>query len=158
MLENIIQLVKDQVLPVINNNADIPENKKNDAIETTTNSILEGIKKQLMPDGISDISNMFSNSESSPINNFGNTEMIKGVESTVSSALSDKIGLNAQISTAIASAIVPIVINMLKQGASKDGESSFDISSLIGMLTGNNNQNKEKDGGILGKLGGLFGG
>lgn len=161
MLDNILNLVKDQVLPVVQNNNEIPEDKKNDVIETTASSFMDGLKDQLISSGgISDmIGGLLGGSgskgkSSNPLDNFGNSVMVSGIQSTVASALSSKVGLNSSLSKTIASAVVPLVFNMMKS-KSNDSNSGFDLTSLLGMLAGGSNDKKD-DSGLLGKLGGLF--
>lgn len=159
MLDNILNLVKDQVLPVVQNNNEIPEDKKNDVIETTASSFMDGLKDQLIPSGgitdmIGGLLGGGKSNDSNPLSNFGNSVMVSGIQSTVASALSSKVGLNSSLSKTIASAVVPMVFNMMKS-KSNDSNSGFDLTSLIGMLAGGSND-KKGDSGLLGKLGGLF--
>ncbi len=156
MLDNILELVKDQVLPAIAGNNEIPAEKKDAAVETTTSSILEGLKDQLIPDNLTEVMNMFGGN--SPVSNFGNSAMIQGVQSTVSSALTNKVGLNSTLATTIAATVVPAVISLFTKKVGDDNEPGFNIESLIAAITGGKGGNSQSGGGILDMLGGLFGG
>ncbi|MDL2215356.1 hypothetical protein LJC00_04125 [Dysgonomonas sp. OttesenSCG-928-M03] len=156
MLDNILELVKDQVLPAITGNNEIPADKKDAAVETTTSSILEGLKDQLIPDNLTEVMNMFSGN--SPVSNFGNSVMVQGVQSTVSSALTNKVGLNSALATTIASTVVPAVISLFTKKVGDKDEPGFNVESLIAAITGNKGGGSQSGGGILDMLGGLFGG
>lgn len=150
MVEGIISLIKDQVLPVITGNADIPDDKKDAVVETTTSSIFDSLKDQLIPDNLTEVMNLFGGGSSS-----GTSGLVGGIQSTVVSALVQKVGLSSGIANTIASAVVPTVINLFSNKVNDDNEPGFNVESLIGMFTGGSSN--KKSGGLLGMLGGLFG-
>ncbi len=157
MLDNILGLVKDQVLPAITNNTEIPADKKDAVVETTTSSILDGLKDQLIPDNLTEVMGLFGGN--SPASNFGSNAMVQGVQSTVVSALTSKVGINSGIANTIASTVVPAVINMFSKKVADDSDPGFNVQALIESFAGGSNAGAAgKAGGILGALGGLFGG
>lgn len=146
MLEGIINLVKDQVLPAITNNADIPSDKKEAAVETTTSTIIDGLKEHFTPDNLSAITSLFSEGGSS-----GGSNIVSGLQSSVVNALSEKVGLSKDVANSIASAVIPAIMGLFSKKANDPNDEGFSIESLIGAFEGKNG------GGILGMLGGLFG-
>jgi hypothetical protein len=156
MLDNILDLVKGQVLPAITGNANIPENQKNAVVETTASSLLEGLKDQLIPDNLNEVVNMFSGN--SPLSHFGNAAMVQGIQSTVTSALTSKLGLNSGIASTIAGVVVPAVMKMFTNKVADENEPGFNVQSLIEALTGGKSNGKSSGGGLLDMIGGLFGG
>lgn len=156
MVENILSLVKDQVVKSIAGKVDIPSDKKQQAIDTTASSVLDGLKQQASAGDITDIISMFSDkSGSSLINSW----LSKGVESTVVAALTSKVGLNKSTATTLAGVVVPAVLNMFLKKANDNSDSSFDVGSLIGMLTGGSSSGGSSDtvSKVIGALGGLLG-
>ncbi len=145
MLDNIISLVKDQVLNVVSQNADIPADKKNSAVETTTSTIVDGLKDQLSSGGISSITNLFGGTD-------GGGSILSTLGNLVESALVDKVGLSKDIASSIASTAVPAVVNFISS-KSQDANDSFNVESLLGALGGDG----KKESGLLSKLGSLFG-
>jgi len=153
MLENILELVKDQVLPAINK-ADIPEEKKQQAVDTTASTILDGLKDQLIPDNLSELMNLFGKGSGS--SSFGSNVMVQTIQSSVVSALTQKVGLNSGIANTIAGVVVPAVVNMLSSKVEDSNEPGFNLESLVKSLTGSDSGNDGK-GGLAGMLGSLFG-
>lgn len=154
MLDNILGLVKDQVLPVINGNADIPEDKKEAVVETTTSTIFDSLKDQLIPDNLTEVMNLFGGGNSGA-SSFGSNVMVQGIQSAVSSALTQKIGLNSGIANTIATTVVPLVMNLFSDKVNDSNEPGFNVQSLIEAISGGSGNNK--GGGLMGMLGSLFG-
>lgn len=144
MLDGIIDLVKDQALGAITNNAGVPADKKEAAVETTTSAVVNGLKDQLTPDNLSNILGMFSGGSAS------NSNLTSGLQSSVVSALSEKVGLSPAVANSIASTVIPAIMGLIAK-KHNDSNDSFSLESLVESVTG------KQSGGILGALGGLFG-
>lgn len=147
MIEGILDLVKSQVLPAITNNPDIPADKREAVAETTTSTIVDGLKEQFTPSNLSAITSLFSGDSAS---NGGG--IVNSLQTSVVNALSEKVGLDKGIATSIAAAVIPAVMSCFSQKANDPKDEGFNIQSLIETFAGN------KSGGLLGMLGGLFGG
>ena len=144
MLDGIIDLVKDQALAAITNNAGVPADKKEAAVETTTSAVVNGLKDQLTPDNLSNILGIFSGGSAS------NSNLTSGLQSSVVSALSEKVGLSPAVANSIASTVIPAIMGLISK-KHNDSNDSFSLESLVESVTG------KQGGGILGTLGGLFG-
>lgn len=145
MLEGIIDLVKDQVLPAITNNAEVPAEKKEAAVEATTSTIIDGLKEHFTPDNLSAITNLFTGGGST-----GGSDIVSGLQSSVVNALSEKVGLNKDTANSIASAVIPAITSLFSKKVNDPNNKEFSIESLMKAFSG-------KGGGIFGALGGLFG-
>lgn len=145
MLDSIINLVKKEALGAITNNADVPADKKDAAVETTTSTIVDSLKDQLSSGNISNIVELFSGDSGS------SSSFTNSIQSSVISALTEKVGLNKGIANTIASTVIPAVMGMISK-KNNDSNDSFSIESLVKSVSGGNN-----GGGILGSLGKLFG-
>jgi len=150
MLDKILDLVKDQAANVITNNSQVPEEKKNAAVETTTNAIADGLKDQLTSGNISNIMSLFGGGADS-----GNA-LSGSLQNSVVSALADKVGLNRGVATTIAATVVPALISLVAK-KHNDSNDSFDLGSILGSFTGGSD-GKKSGGGLMDMLGGLFGG
>ncbi|WP_029906121.1 DUF937 domain-containing protein [Prevotella sp. 10(H)] len=145
MLDGIMDLIKGQARRAITNNADIPAEKQEAAVETTATTIVDGLKEHFTPDNLSNVLGLFGGGSS----NIGNP-MVSSIQNSVVSALSKKVGLNPAVANSIASAVIPALMVALSK-KSNDPNDSFSFESLVQSFTG------KKEGGILGSLGSLFG-
>jgi len=153
MLDNIIKLVKGPVMDAISGNNQIPEEKKDAAVETTTTTIVDKLKDQLIPDNLSEVVNMFGGGGKSAI---GGSVMTQTIQAAVASALTSKVGLNAGIANTIANTVVPTVMKLFSDKVNDKNEPGFNIESIIKAFSGNKDNNS--GGGLMGMLGGLLGG
>jgi len=144
MLDSIINLVKDEALGAISDNAGVPAEKKDAAVETTTSTIVDELKNQLTGGNISNVMNLFGSSSGS-----SNT-LTNSLQSSVVSALSQKVGLSPAVANSIASAVIPAIMGLISKKHS-DPNDSFDLGSLVKSFTDNSK------GGLLGALGSIFG-
>lgn len=146
MLNGILDLIKDSALGAITNNADVPDDKKDAAVETTTNAIVDGIKNNISLDSISSLLGSDGNSD------LANNQTVNSIQTSVISSLSEKVGLSKEVAGSIASAVVPALLQLLSK-KSGDSNDSFSFDSLLKSFTGDS----PKGGGILNTLGKLFG-
>lgn len=144
MLDSIINLVKEEALKSITNNADVPADKKEAAIETTTSSIVDGIKNQLSGGNVSDLIGMFTGDSKA------SNSLTDSIQTSVISSLIEKVGLSKGVANTIATTVIPAVMSMISQKNNDSGD-SFDIGSIIESVSGG------KKGGLLDAIGGIFG-
>lgn len=144
MLDNIINLVKEEALKSITNNADVPAEKKEAAVETTASSIVDGIKSQLSGGNVSDLIGMFTGGSKA------NSSLTDSIQTSVISALVEKVGLSKGVANTIATTVIPAVMAMISK-KNNDSSDSFDIGSIIESVSG------DKKGGLLDAIGGIFG-
>lgn len=120
--------------------------KKNDeAISSTTNSIIDTLKGQLTSGNLTAITDMFKGG------NVNASSVASSVQSNVATDLMKKFGIdNAQASN-IASSLIPKVMESFTKKTNDPNDSSFDLSSIMSSLGGGS-----AAGGIGGMLKGLF--
>jgi len=145
MLNEVINLVKQEALGAITNNANIPADKRDAAVETTTSAIVDSFKDHFTPDNLSNIAGLLGGSSSS------SSSISNNLQNSVVSALSEKVGISKDVANSIATAVIPAVIGLFTKKVNDSNEPGFNIESLVKAFTGSNG------GGILGTLGKLFG-
>jgi hypothetical protein len=143
MFENLLNLVKEHAGDAIINNAAIPNEHNDAAIETTTNGIMEGLKNQLGNGGIDGLTAMFQGGNQSG--------MVQNISQNVAGSLMQKFGIENQAAQSIVQSLIPVVMNKFVNKTNDPNDSSFDLQGIIGSLAGGNNA------GIGGMLGKIFG-
>ncbi len=149
MFEKIMGMVKEQVMHSIDNVPGIPEEKKEQTIETTASSLVDGLKNHAAGGGLSGITSLLGIGKSASTSASGAST--GGLESGVVSALTSKVGISPAVAKSVVAAVIPAVMSLFKKKIDDPDEPGFNLESLIGGLTGG------KSGGILSALGGLFG-
>lgn len=138
MLNNIVQLIKENAGDFIQNNPDIPEQKKEAVIQTTAESIKDSFAKE-SGSGLFDLGNIAS------LLKGGSSDSFTGnISSNVQTALISKLGLSPAIASSIASMVIPMIMKKFLNSPNESGNvsSTGGISSL--------------GGGAIDKLKGLF--
>jgi hypothetical protein len=133
MLENLLNLVKENSGDAIITNSAVPNEFNENAIQITTNSIFESLKGQLSSGNISQITEFFrgtSQNDSNPL--------LNGINANVISSLTSKLGLDSEAAKGIASALVPLVMSKLASKTNDPNDKSFDLQGIIGSLGGSN--------------------
>ncbi len=131
MLDNLINLIKQNAGESIINNPAVPNEKNDAAIQETGNSIFETLKNALAGGNIKDIFSMF---------NKGHADQSHPVvqDATIGAAnnLQQKLGLDQQQASNIAGSLVPNVMNQLAQKTADPSDSSFNIQDIFNKLSG----------------------
>jgi len=148
MLDNILNLVKDTVAHSISGNNNIPEEKKYQAVETTTHAVTDGLKNNLNLGNMSNLMNLFNGGSSATSNPITNN-----IIGTVTSELVQKVGLSQSVANIISTSVVPLVMSVISGKVNDPNEKGFNIESLIHTFSGSENNGNS----ILGSLGKLFG-
>ncbi|RZJ80796.1 MAG: hypothetical protein EOO47_06395 [Flavobacterium sp.] len=170
MLENLEQLVRQYSQDAIVNNAAVPNEQNDQAIQATSNSIFDALKSQLTSGNAAELANMF---------NSGQVNEGNAVAQQATSGLTDKLaafGINAETAKSIGAAIIPVILGKLANKTNDPNDSSFniqdilgklaggedgkfDLSDVMGMFTGGNQSQangQAAEGNVLDKLKGLF--
>ncbi|MCA0427777.1 MAG: MarR family transcriptional regulator [Bacteroidetes bacterium] len=145
MLDQLINLVKENAGEAIINNAAIPNENNDEAIQTTAGGILDALKGQLAEGGIENISSLFQQGQ------IGSHPMVSQIGNQVAGQLASRFGLDPSTANNMVQQLVPTVMNQLVSKTNDPNDSSFDLGSITQSLAGGNL------GGILNNLGGLFG-
>ena len=147
MFENLLNLVKENSGDGIIDNPAIPNEKNEDAIQTTTTSIFESLKGQFSSGNMSSIMDMFKGGGASATqSSAGNV-----VQTNVVSELMKKFGIDNSQATEIANKLVPKVMEKFVNKTNDPNDKSFDLPSIVNSLGGTTAR-----GGIGSMIKGLF--
>ena len=145
MLENLLQLVKENAGEAIVNNPAIPNEKNDEAISHVSNSIFDSLKNQLAGGNSSQVMELLNGS--SPA---ANSPVVNNISSDAISSLMAKFGLSSSAASNIVSSILPNVMRKFVSKTNDPNDNSFDLKGILGSLTGG------ASGGIGSVLGKLF--
>jgi len=154
MLDNILNLIKSTVSNEVAQNSNIPEEKKIQTVEATTQAVGEGLKQNLNLGNMGNLVNLFKGSSSVSQSN----PIVNNITSSVVSQLVQKVGLSQGIANTIASAIVPTVMKVISGKVNDPNEKGFSVESLIETFSGKKNDSSSNgvEEGIMGTIGKLF--
>lgn len=145
MLENLLNLVKENAGSAIIDNPAIPNEKNDAAISEATSGIMDHLKTAMAGGGLSSISEMFSGGD------VKNNPMISSMSNSVAQKLMSKFGISSEQASGIVSNLIPNVMSSLVKKTNDPNDKSFDLQGIIGSLSGG-----EGISGVLGGLKNLF--
>ena len=112
-------------------NANIPNDKNQEVINQTGQTIVSSLKTMVSDGQTGDLIGLFSGKSKAEASN----PIIKTIISNLTSNLIGKVGLPDGISKLVSSSIVPKVLGSLIGKANDSKDSSFEISDLLGMFS-----------------------
>jgi uncharacterized protein YidB (DUF937 family) len=145
MLDNLIQLVKEHAGEAIINNPVIPNERNDEAIQTASDGILDGLRKQAGNGGLDQITSLFSGG------NVTSNSAFNGIAESVSEQLMGKFGIDKGAAGNIVSNLLPVVMDKFVSKTNDPNDSSFDLGDIM------KNIGAGGSGGIGGMLSNLFG-
>jgi uncharacterized protein YidB (DUF937 family) len=148
MLENLIDLVKQNAGSAIINNPAIPNEHNDAAINVAGSSIVDGLKKMISQGNVQDVVNLF-NHQGGDIANTPATQQLSG---GLIQNLMEKFGLDKNAASGITSNLLPQVLQKLVHKTNDPNDSSFDIQSILSNVTSGQDSNNFDLQSIIGKF------
>lgn len=153
MFDQLTDLVKQFGGDAIINNAAVP-NEHNEAImNEASSSILDSLKGMVANGNVDDIAGLFQRNNAADVTN----PAVQQITEKLTGSLGEKFGLSSETASGVASSLIPKVLGSLINKAKDPNDTSFQISDIIGAITGGNSA---AGGGIMdaiSKYGGQFG-
>jgi uncharacterized membrane protein YeaQ/YmgE (transglycosylase-associated protein family) len=136
MLENLFNLIKEQGTGSVINNPVVP-NEQNDAVlASATHSVTEELQGTLAGGGLQNVLSLFSGGGSNAGGGLINNPIVSNIISNFTQKLTNNHGIAGNEASGIAGNLIPNVISNLVSKTNNPNDSSFDINSFIGSLTG----------------------
>ncbi len=144
MFDELFKLVAGESGEQIINNPQVPNEQNDAAIETTTNSIFDGLKSQVAGGNGADVLSLLGGQTG-----INGNPLVGGLTANVTNSLMDKLGIDSPAAKQIAAALVPVVLSKLVSRTNDPNDNGFDINSIFGSLTGGKSDQFNL-GGLLG--------
>jgi len=159
MLENLFNLVKEQGVSSVIENPAIPNEQNNAVLADATHSVADGLQGVLAGGGLQNVLSLFNSNNSNAsggISGLLNNPIVGNIVSSFTNKLTNNHGIPGEQASGIANNLIPSVLSNLVNRTNDPNNNSFDISSIIGSLTGGNTQTGATGGfdlqGILGNF------
>lgn len=140
MLENLFNLVKEQGLDSVINNPEVPNGQNDAVLASATDSVAGGLQSALANGGLQNVLAMFggggNNNSSGGIGSLLNNPIVQSIIGNFTNKLTNEHGMSSNQASGIAGNLIPSVISSLIGKTTNPGDSSFDMNSIIGSLTG----------------------
>ncbi|CAL1521410.1 hypothetical protein [Chitinophaga sp. MM2321] len=152
MLEQLMELVRENAQGAVVNNPDVPNEKNEAVIGAATESIASGIQQQLASGNAKEVLALLGgqadvSAQDNPV--------VGNISNNLVGTLLEKFNLDKGTAMKLASTLIPGVLGSLVSKTNDPANSSFSLDGILNSLTGGSAQGINLQG-VLGKLkGGL---
>lgn len=135
MIEQLTQLAQQFGADAVINNPAVPNEKNEAVLHETSNTIVSGLQKVVSEGGVDQLAGLLQGNNASDKSN----PVVQKLTQELSGNLGQKLGINASDASGIASKLIPQILGSLVGKAKDSKDSSFEISDIIGAISGGNN-------------------
>lgn len=163
MLENLINLVRENAGSAVINNPAIPNEQNEAVVNEAGHSILDSLQQMVSQGKLQDVLHMFQGGGSATA---ASSPAVQNISGNFIQSLISKFGINPSTASDVAGNLVPNVLQNLVHKTNDPNDSSFDLQSIISHLSGSGgggiqdilgNLTQGGAGGVVDKIKGLFG-
>lgn len=135
MLENLLQMVKEYGQREVVENPDIPDEQNTAVMSVASEAVVGTLQTALANGQMDEVMRMFNSASSSQIMS---NPVAQNMQAGFMDNITSKLGINKNVAMGLASTLIPIIISKLvkRTNSTDQADSGFDLSSLIGSLTG----------------------
>ncbi len=130
MLENLINLVRQNAGNAVINNSSIPNEKNEEAVKDAGGSIMSTLQNALSGGKLNDVLNYFKNGNSA------SPEIVNEATNNYARDLQTKMGLDSTQANQVANEVVPQTMNQLASKTADPNDNSFNIQDIFNKLSG----------------------
>lgn len=131
MLEQLINLVKENAQDTIVNNNSIPNQHNDAAIGEATNAIHDQLSQAVSNGNLQDVLGLFGNAQ-----NLTSNPLVGNIISQLAGSLGSKFGVGGGDAQNIASQLIPQVLGKLSSKTNNPNDSSFNVNDIMSHLSG----------------------
>lgn len=150
MIENLLNLIKEQVASSVEQNDEIPNEKAGEIVQATSSSLVGGLQSVMQGGGLQDIMSLFSGNGVDK----GNPAIQTIVQQLVGN-LTSKVGLSENTANNFSSNLIPSILGTLFSKIKDPNDNSFNLQDIISQFAGGDGGNllksfldKDKDGDV----------
>jgi hypothetical protein len=148
MLDSLIDLAKDHLSGVVNNQPELQNRDPQETARITGQTVLEDLVGQAQSGNTGGIMEMLSGQQTNAA-----SPLVSGMIPGIAAKLAGRLGISEGTARTLAAVAIPVIMNMMNGQVNQAQKGGLDIGSMIGGLMG---------GGLaglggLGNLGGLGG-
>lgn len=134
MIEKIKSIVREYSGDAIINNPAIPNDKNEQAIETTASSLLDHIKAEAFRGNSNSMLSMLQKNDDPVLN-----PSVNRISTGVAGDLVKKLGIDNNVANGVVNKIIPAIVSKLRAKANDPNDREFNIYNLLSSSGGGGN-------------------
>ena len=136
MFEQLTQLAQEFGNEAVVKNNAIPNEQNEAVINEASSSIFSGLKNLISEGGADQIAGLFKGDSAQDSTN----PVVQKLSEQLNNSLGEKFGLSKETASGVTSSLVPQILGSLVGKAKDPNDSSFQISDIIGAISGDSSQ------------------
>jgi len=153
MFEQLTQLVQQFGGDAVVNNSAVPNEHNEAVMNEASSSIMSGLKNMVSENGgVEKLAGLFQGNNAQDSSN----PVVQQITQQLTGSLGEKFGLSGDAASGVASSMIPQILSSLVNKAKDPNESGFQISDIIGAISGGGAANSGIMD-VISKYGGQFG-
>jgi hypothetical protein len=147
MLEQLFDLVRGHSQEAIVQNPAIPNDQNEEAINTVTHSIFNGLQNQAHSGNLGGLMGMLTG-QTGASGGLMNNPIVAGIAQNAIGSLMQKFGINNSAASGIVASVLPGVLGSLIHKTNNPNDSSIDLNGVMGSLLGGHQQQQAAQSGF----------
>ncbi len=157
MLEQIMQLIRDAGEEQVVQNPEVPNEYNNAVMSEAAQAVTGTLQSALAGGNLQSLMSMFQNDDDQQVSA---NPLAQEMQGSFIDGITQKLGINKQTAMRIGASLIPMVISHMvrRTRSSAPSDAGFNISDLIGGLTGGHQAGGLDIGGLINQFTGNGGG
>lgn len=157
MLDQLLNLIQQRGQESVVNNPAIPNQYNNQVLGEAGNSITSGLQQALAGGGLTDVMRMFSQGGSGGgLTSLLNNPLVQNIVQSFTGKLTSQFNIDPSQASQVSQNLIPDVLSNFAGKVTDPNDTSIDINSVMGSLTGGNTSGIDFQG-LLSKFQGAGG-
>jgi hypothetical protein len=131
MLDNLVNLIKQNAGDEIINNPAIPNDRNEEAVKETSDSIIGTLKNSLSGGNFNEVIKMFSQGQAD-----NNSPVVQQAAGDLTGRLQNKFGLGQQQASGLAGGLVTKILNQFAGKTADPNDNGFNAQDIFNQLSG----------------------
>jgi hypothetical protein len=148
MIENLLNLIRENAGDSIINNPDIPNERNDEAIQATGASILTGLQGMMAQGNVKEVLGMFAQGQVDQQN-----PVVQNLSGNVISDMMGRFGMDRGKAGSLVGSLLPVILSQLVRKTNDPSNNGFSLDGLFGQLSGGRTSGMNLEG-LVGKLAG----
>jgi hypothetical protein len=148
MLEQLLNLVKENAGDAVVNNPDVPNEHNNDVIAEATKTVAGGLQNLAAGGGLQNILGLFGGNKQGGSSGLMSNPIVNMMVGHFAGKLMSKFGLGGNQASGVANQLIPNVISGLINKTNDPSNNGFSVEGLLNSITGGQATQQAQSGGF----------
>lgn len=151
MLQELLNLVKENATESVINNPAVPNEQNQDVVAEATNTVASGLRNMVAGGGLQSVLSMFggqSGNNNASSGGLLSNPIVSMMIGHLTQKLMGKFNMNSSNASSVAGSLIPSVLSSLVNKVNEPSNNGFSLDGLLNSITGGKVQEQQQSGGL----------